>query len=265
MTNKDVFWEKDARGVATITINRPEKNNAYNGAVVDGLASAVVEAAADEDVRLLLFRGEGKHFQAGADLNWLKQTSQGTAQENFDVSYKLGQAVDFLNNLSKPTMALVQGACIGGGTGILAACDVVIAADNAIFAISETRWGLMAAPIIPHLNEAMGSRHVRRYAMSCEKFDAKRAQELGLVHEVCALEDMETTAANVIDGFLKSAPEALADTKSVIMDACGLNLSSSDVRALADIHARKRQSWEAAEGIASFIEKRDPQWYPSSS
>ena len=214
-----VLCEIDARGVATVRLNRPHRNNAYNGEMLQALVDGMAALEADASVRVIVLRGNGPHFQAGADLSWLKQINQGDAQANLAASRLTGQAVRVLNESSKPTVALVHGSCVGGGTGVVAACDVVIAEETANFAISEARWGLAATIIFPQLNEAIGLRNVRRFALTCERFDAARAMAMGLVHEVCAPGSLDAAARPVIDGLLQSAPGAIAVSKRSAMSA----------------------------------------------
>jgi methylglutaconyl-CoA hydratase len=195
MSSSPVLWQLDPRGVATITFNRPEVNNAYN------------------------------------------------------------------DELPVPTVALVQGACFGGGTGIVAACDVVIAADNARFSIAETRWGLIASIIIPQLADAIGVRQVRRYAQTGERFDAHEGRRIGLVHEAVPLGDLEAAGARVVDHLLQNAPDANVQTKAVALECAWGKMSDETFDRLVSQHAAKRQSQEAAEGLASFAEKRPARWY----
>ena len=181
----------DARGIATVTLNRPEVGNAYNGAMIEGLLRAMDDLLAKGgDIRVVVLKGNGRHFQAGADLKWIREVSSASAAENERVSRATAEAVDRLNRLPVPTVALVQGGCFGGGTGMVAACDVVIAADNAVFSIAEVRWGLTAAIIIPQLSDAISARQLRRYALTCERFDAAEAQRIGLVHHVVPLDQL---------------------------------------------------------------------------
>ena len=262
MSEEVVLLNVDARGVATVTINRPAVNNASNSAVIAGLTACVGAAAADPKVRVIVIRGNGRHFQAGADLKWLKEMGQLSPDENVAVSKATYDAVQGLTTVMKPTVALVHGGCFGGGTGIVAACDIVIASEDAIFAITEARWGVMAGIIVPHLNAAIGPRNVRRYALTCERFGPARALELGLIHQVCPTGDLDAAAAPVIDQLLMSAPEALAQSKYRTLNEAGLLLDDAAGAALVAEHALKRQSAEAVEGLASFAEKRDPAWYP---
>ena len=155
-----------------------------------------------------------------------------------------------------PTVALVQGGCFGGGTGLIAACDVVIAADNAMFSIAEVRWGLTAAIIIPQLNDAIGVRQVRRYALTGERFDAAEARRIGLVHEVVPLAELEAAGERMVGHVLENGPEAIAQTKALTLQRAFGDLDDAAFTDLIERHARKRQSPEAAEGLASFAEKR---------
>lgn len=257
-----VLCETDRRGVATVTLNRPEVNNAYNGELIEGLIAAVNRVAGDPRVRVAVVRGAGRHFQAGADLKWIEEVSRADERTNREVSRRTAEAMRGLNELAKPTVALVQGACIGGGTGLVASCDIVIAERSATFAISEARWGLTAAIIFPQLVAAIGLRQVRRYALTCERIGAERAAAIGLVHEVCEPGALDAAAAPAIEGLLKAGPEALAASKRSAMRAAGALLPAAEFERLVEEHAARRRSAEAAEGLRSFAEKREARWYP---
>lgn len=261
MDDSPVLWEIDARGVATVTLNRPQVNNAYNEELVQGVLRAMDALGAQTSLRVVVLRGMGKHFQAGADLTWLQAVAGQSAQDNVVASRATAEAVHRLNNVPVPTVALVQGGCFGGGTGIISACDVVIAADNALFSIAETRWGLMAGIIIPQLNDAIGVRQVRRYALTGERFGADEARRIGLVHEVVPLAELEAAGAKVVDQLLQNAPEANAQTKAVAIEHAWGNMTTQGFNRLIEQHAAKRRSTEAAEGLASFRGKRPAAWY----
>jgi methylglutaconyl-CoA hydratase len=255
-----VLWALDQRGVATVTLNRPEVNNAYNGDLIQGLLNAMDALAAAPSLRAVVLKGNGRHFQAGADLKWIDTVRNASPAENVRVSRATAEAVQRLNQAPVPTVALVQGGCFGGGTGIVAACDVVVAADNAIFSISEVRWGLTAAIIIPQLNDAMGVRQVRRYALTGERFGAEEARRIGLVHEVVPLAELEAAGARIVGPLLENGPEALKQTKAHVLASAFADLDEPSFAALVDAHAAKRQSTEASEGLASFAEKRAARW-----
>ncbi len=262
MNQDPVLWKLDPRGVATVTLNRPEVNNAYDAGLLDGIMAAMDALGAQPSLRVVVLAGAGRHFQAGADLGWLQWVAQGSPEDNLDASRLTARAVQRLNALPVPTVALVQGACFGGGTGIVAACDVAIAADNAQFSIAETRWGLMAGIIIPQLADAIGARQIRRYALTGERFDAHEARRIGLVHEVVAAGSLAEAGARVVDQLLRNAPQANAQTKALALEHAWGDVPHQVFERLVAQHAARRQSAEATEGFASFREKRPASWYP---
>jgi methylglutaconyl-CoA hydratase len=262
MSTNPVLWDLDERGVATVTLNRPEVNNAYDAGLIQGVLSAMEELGKQPRLRVVVLKGNGKHFQAGADLKWINAVRPQSPEANEAVSQATFEAVQRLNLLPIPTVALVQGGCFGGGTGVISACDVVIAADNAMFSITEVRWGLTAAIIIPQLCDAIGVRQVRRYALTGERFGAQDARRIGLVHEVVPLADLETAGAQVVEQLLANAPDALAETKALAMESAfgGMGIEDAAYARLIRMHAAKRQTREASEGLASFAEKRAANW-----
>jgi|SRR5215470_14304849 len=169
-----VLWRVDKRGVAEVTLNRPQVYNAYNGDMIAALLAAF-DTLARESARVIVITGKGRNFQAGADVKWLDAVRRSPPQDNLRASRMTAEAIRRLNVLPIPTVALVQGVCFGGGTGLIAACDIVIAADDAVFSIAEVRIGVAGTIIIPQLNDAIGVRQVRRYALSAERFDAREA------------------------------------------------------------------------------------------
>lgn len=262
-----VLWSLDERGVATVTLNRPDVNNAYDAGLIQGLLAAMDDLGSKPSLRVVVLKGNGKHFQAGADLKWINDVRPKSPAENEAVSRATFEAVQRLNTLPVPTVALVQGGCFGGGTGVISACDVVIAADNAIFSITEVRWGLTAAIIIPQLCDAIGVRQVRRYALTAERFGADEARRIGLVHEVVPLADLEKAGVKVVDQLLANGPQALAETKALAMESSFGGMSADDAAyaRLVRMHAEKRQTREAGEGLASFAEKRPANWTVSET
>ena len=259
--NNAVLCELDQRGVATLTLNRPEVNNAYNGDMLNGMHEAMDHLATQSGLRIVVLQGQGKHFQAGADLTWISSVGKTNPSGNEKASRLTAEAVRRLNELSIPTIALVKGACIGGGTGIISACDIVIASENAMFGISEARWGLVAGIIFPQLVQAIGTRNLRRYALTCEKFGAHIAKEIGLVHEVCPDDKLQEVSHKVIDAILMNGPQAVSISKVRILEVAQALLADDLFDVLVKEHAQVRQSAEAAEGTASFKEKRQPNWY----
>src|SRR5215212_11917831 len=256
-----VLWNIDARGVAIVTLNRPEVNNAYDGAMIEGLLAALDALGGAKGLRAVVLKGNGKHFQAGADLKWINGVRKSSPEENLRVSRATAEAVQRLNVAPVPTVALVHGGCFGGGTGMIAACDIVLAADNAVFSIAEVRWGLHASIIIPQLADAIGVRQLRRYALTGERFDAQEAVRIGLAHQVVPLAELESEGARIVGHLLSNGPKAIAQTKAWIVKSAWADLDEKGVTALVESHAKKRQSAEAAEGLASFAEKRAGRWH----
>jgi methylglutaconyl-CoA hydratase len=259
-TSGPVLWSVDDRGVARVVLNRPQVNNAYDGALIEGLLAALDALAQVTNPRAVVVTGNGRHFQAGADLGWIDAVRQASAEENIRVSRATALAVRRLNAAPVPTVALVQGGCFGGGTGIVAACDVVIAADDAMFSIAEVRWGLTAAIIIPQLNDAIGVRQLRRYALTGERFNAAEARRIGLVHEVVPSAGLAAAGERIIDHLLANGPEAIRQTKAHALAFAWGDVDDVTFGSLVEAHAAKRRSGEAAEGLASFAEKRAARW-----
>ena len=225
MSENIVLTSVNDRGIAEVILNRPQRNNAYNGDMIIELIKSFESLYKNNSVRVVLIKGNGKHFQAGADLQWLKEIGNLSQKENIEVSRKTASAIQGLTKFPKPTIALIHGGCFGGGTGIAAAADIVIASEDAIFSISEAKWGVMAGIIIPHLNASIGVRNVRRYALTSERFNASHAKEMGLVHQVCRTGDLENAVKPVIEDLLMCAPDALEATKRRTLIESGLMLS----------------------------------------
>ena len=251
------------RGVATVTIDRPERNNAYNGQMIGELLDGVGKLSTNDKVRLVVIRGNGRHFQAGADLAWIQSVRAQDLAHNLEVSRRTTEAVHGLTRLGKPTIALVHGGCFGGGTGIVSACDIVLADRSAIFSITEARWGLIATPIVPQLLSRIGPGRLRRYALTCERFSADRAMEIGLIDEVCDPGGLDDLAAPIIEALLHCPPDALAQTKDAILRYAGMHYSDAELDDMVSPHGMKRLDAEADEGLKSFLEKREPAWYPA--
>ncbi len=258
-----VLCSVDGRGVARVTLNRPEVYNAYNGEMIAALLAAY-DALAEKNLRVVVIAGAGKNFQAGADINWLDGVRRSSPEENLRASRATAEAIQRLNLLPVPTVALVQGACFGGGTGIIAACDIVIAADNAGFSIAEVRVGVAGTIIVPQLNDAIGLRQMRRYALTGERFDAQEARRIGLVHKVVPLAELEAAGERMVGHLLASGPEAIAQTKIAGLRFAWSDLDDKTFGELVESHSARRQSAEAAEGLGAFREKRSPRWAPKT-
>lgn len=261
MTQSPVLLSVDQRGVATVTLNRPEVGNAYNEAMLDGLISGLTTLAADPVVRCLVIRGAGKHFQAGADIRWLGEVAHYPPAENYAASVATTRAMQLLNEFPKPTIALVHGACFGGGVGIVCCVDVAFATPDSQFGITEIRVGVAPTPISTHMVNAIGLRHTRRYALTGERFGAEEAARIGLVHEVVSADSMETKLAAVVDAIFLGSPTGISMTKSSFLGANDLLLDERQISMLAHEGWTQRASAEGLEGTTAFREKRTPSWY----
>jgi len=261
--NGAVLCDVDTRGVVTVTLNRPTVNNAYNEDMILGLHQAMDLLPTLPGARVIVIQGNGRHFQAGADLAWISSVAPKSPEENERVSRLTGEAIRRLDTLPIPTVALIHGGCFGGGTGLASVCDIVVAADNAIFAITEARWGLIAGIILPQLCKAMGVRNVRRYALTCERFGPDVALRMGFVHEVCKAEELRATGERIVDGLLMNSPSAVSATKLRTLAVSDSLLDDDLFADLVREHSELRQKSDAAEGTASFLEKRLPSWYPA--
>ena len=264
MSEGVVLTSVNSRGIAEVILNRPERNNAYNGTMIDELIESFTSLHNNDDVRVVLIRGNGKHFQGGADLEWLKEIGKLNKEENIEVSRKTASAIKGLTEFPKPTIAMIHGGCFGGGTGIAAAADIVVASEDAIFSIAEARWGVMAGIIIPHLNASIGVRNVRRYALTCERFNAHEAKNIGLVHQICKTGELNDAVKSIIESLLMCAPIALEMTKKRALIESGLILSDDKFEELILEHSQKRMTSEATEGLNSFLEKRVASWYQNN-
>jgi methylglutaconyl-CoA hydratase len=251
----------DTGGVATVTLNRPEVGNAYNAAMLDGLIDGLTALAGDPAVRCLVIRGAGKHFQAGADIRWLGEVAAYPPAENYAASIATTRAMQLLNEFPKPTIALVHGACFGGGVGIVCCVDVAFATPDSQFGITEIRVGVAPTPISTHMVNAIGLRHTRRYALTGERFDAREAERIGLVHEIISEDETETKLTAVLDAILLGSPTAIAMTKRSFLGANNLLLDDRQVSMLAHEGWTQRHSPEGHEGTTAFREKRKPSWY----
>ena len=184
MAKNAIIFNLDNQGIATITLNRPEIHNAFDDAIISELNLVLDKIESDSSIRVVVLRAEGKSFSAGADLRWMRRMADYTSAENKADAMQLAALMDKLNHLNKPTIARVQGAAFGGGVGLVACCDIVVASDRALFCLSEVRLGLIPAVISPYVVAAIGERASRRYFMTAERFKAEEALRLELVHEV---------------------------------------------------------------------------------
>jgi methylglutaconyl-CoA hydratase len=259
-----VLLDADSRGVATVTLNRPELHNALNGEVIDRLADIWDDLDKQDGVRAVVLRANGRSFCAGADLNWMKAAQLYTYDQNLEDATALAEMLNALHCLSKPTIALVHGHCFAGGLGLVSACDIVVAQRGVQFALTETKLGLLPATISPYVLAAIGPRQAKRYFLTAERFDADQAQRIGLVHELAAdAAGLQEALDRLLGHLLAAAPGAIAETKSLIDDVAFEPIDEVVIEDTARRIAERRVSEEGREGLASFLEKRQPAWVRS--
>ena len=246
--------------IATIWMNRPAVLNAFDEQLIAELAAACAELDADASVRVVILAGRGKHFSAGADLNWMKRAAQFSHEQNVEDARKFANMLRTLSEMSKPTIARVQGAALGGGTGLTAACDMAIASSDAVFSTSEVKFGIIPSAISPYVLRAIGPRHALRYFQSAERINAERALAIGLVGEVVALAELDASIAKLVDALLQGGPQAQKSAKELIVAVNGKTIDTNISEETAQRIAHQRATAEAKDGIAAFLEKRSPNW-----
>ena len=253
----DLLQTIDGRGVATLMLNRPDRHNAFDDALIAALTQALAALGARADVRAVVLTGAGRSFCAGADLEWMRRCARYDMAANLADAAALVRLMHTLDRLPKPTVAVVDGAAYGGGVGLAACCDIVLATDRARFCLSEVRLGIIPAAISPYVVRAIGPRHARRYFITAEVIGAAQAQAIGLVHEVAALDALPATLAAVLDALLLGAPEAQAAAKDLVFLCQGdADVGDETARRIAE----RRASAEGQEGLGAFLDKRKPAW-----
>lgn len=251
----------DADGVATLTLNRPDKRNALDYELISLMRDALEALNGRADVRVITIEGAGEHFCAGGDIGSMKSVAQRSMSANEQDALALARMLYALDTVAKPTIAVAKGVAFGGGVGLLACCDIVVAHDDASFCLSEVRLGLLPAIVGPFLIRAIGLRQLRRYALTAERFTAAEAQTLGLVHCVAPSLDVGVARAAIVDELLRGAPGAQADVKSFFEECHGQGVNAELMREAAHRLAARRSSAEAQEGLRAFLEKRAPNWF----
>lgn len=261
MTNLSVIVEQDADGIAWVTLNRPEVHNAFDENMIRELRDVFQALEEDNHCRVVVLKGAGKSFSAGADLEWMKRASDFSHNENLADAEYLAGMLSSLYSLNKLTIACVRGVAMGGGLGLVSCCDLVIADINTTFALSEVKIGLIPATISPYVLAAMGGRNARRYFQTGERFKGQRAYDLGLVHELTTTEDeMAAQLKIMLDHVRANGPYAMREAKRLILDFEGQPLNAQMMEESAERIAAIRARPEAKEGLTAFLEKRKPKW-----
>jgi len=247
-------------GVARLALDRPALHNAFDEHLIAALTAALRRVEADERVRVVLLAGEGRSFSAGGDLNWMRRMAGYSAAENEADARRLAALMQTLDGLAKPTVARVQGSAFGGGVGLVACCDIAIAAEAAQFALTEVRLGLVPAVISPYVVAAIGARAARRYFLTGERFGAAEALRLGLVHQVVPADGLDAAVAAVLATLADGGPQAQRDAKALVAAVAGRPIDAGLVEDMVRRIAVIRAGAEGREGVAAFLEKRPPAW-----
>ena len=246
--------------LATVTLNRPDLRNAFNESAIAELALAFDELGRNELVRAVVLAANGPAFCAGADLNWMKKMAGYSHEENAADAARLADMLRTIYLCPKPVVAKVQGDCYAGGMGLVAACDIVVAAEGVNFCLSEVKLGLIPATISPYVIKAMGEQAARRYFLTAERFDAQAALRMGFAHEVVAAENLDATVAGIVKALVSNSPHAVAEAKTLVREVVGQPVTEALLADTAERIAVIRASTEGREGVASFLEKRKPAW-----
>lgn len=246
--------------VATITLNRPDKRNAFNDDVIRELTEVFAFCGEQSDVRAVVLAANGKAFCAGADLNWMRVMADYTRDENLADADKLAQMLATIYHCPKPTVAAIQGDVYAGGMGLVAACDIAIAVKNANFCLSEVKLGLIPATISPYVIRAMGARAAHRYFLTAEVFDAKEAKKIGFIHERVDEEEFAQTIERIVKSLVNNSPNAVKVCKKLVQDVAFVEINDDLVKQTVAGIADIRASDEGKEGVQSFLQKRKPNW-----
>lgn len=246
--------------IVTVTLNRPDKRNAFNDDVIAELDEVFTRLGQDDAVRAIVLTGTGKAFCAGADLNWMRAMADYSREENLADADKLAQMLKTIYTCPKPTVAAIQGDVYAGGIGLVAVCDIAIAVETANFCLSEVRLGLAPATISPYVIKAMGARASHRYFLTAEVFDAVEAQRIGLIHEAVAADKLDDAVAKLTKKLVNNSPNAVKTCKALIQNVAEKEIDDALIQQTVEGIADIRASDEGKEGVQSFLQKRKPNW-----
>lgn len=259
-TNEAVLFEVNNVGVATVTLNTPDKHNAFDDVIIETLKRLFIDIAKRNDIRIVILAANGKSFSAGADLAWMKRMASYGYEENVSDANNLAKMLQALNFLPQTTIAKVQGAAYGGAVGLASCCDIVIASDRASFCLSEVKLGLIPATISPYVVAAIGQKAARRYFQTAERFSANKAAFLGLVDEVTSSDELNSAINNMVSTLLANGPEAIKQAKQLALDVANQDVDDELLGITSERIAAIRVSEQGQEGLQAFFEKRQPQW-----
>ena len=253
-----------APGVAQVTMARPQVFNAFDELMIAELDQAFAQLVADDSVRVIVLAGEGKHFSAGADLQWMKRASEATREWNLEDSRRFAGVYQRIEACPKPTVARIQGAALGGGVGLACACDIAIAADNASFSVSEAKFGILPSVIGPYVTNAVGKRQAKRLALTTTRIGAAEALAIGLVQELTTLEGLDAAVDKTVGELLVGGPNAQREIKQLFAQLHVGPITDEVVELTAQTISRVRGTDEAKEGFAAFLAKRPAAWIPGA-
>lgn len=252
-------------GIAILTLNKAEINNAFDDEIISLLIMALDDCRLNDDVKVIQLRGAGKHFSAGADLNWMRRMAKLDYSANQEDAGQIARLMSTLYQLEKPTIAIIQGASYGGAVGLIACCDFAIANENSTFCLSEVKIGLAPAVISPYVIKAIGERQARRYFISGEVIDSKKAEAINLIHERLTTEAIEEYVTKLSQQLLNNAPNAMGICKSLVQKVSSEKLNDTVHQYTRDLIAQVRVSAEGQEGLSAFLEKRPANWIKAVS
>ncbi len=258
MTDHVLYATHD--GVATITLNRPDVHNAFDEKLIGDLTERFRDAGTDPAVRVVVLRGAGKSFCAGGDLGWMRRMADYSFEQNVEDAARLGTLLATINTCPKPTIALVHGNAFGGGVGLSACWDIGVAEETAQFSLSEVRIGIIPSIILPYVITAIGERQARRYCLTAERFDGKRAADIGFAHEVVPAGGLDSMADKINTALKEGAPGAQARGKQLILDIAKKPIDAAVIELTVTQIAEARAGAEGKEGLSAFLSKSEPSW-----
>lgn len=244
--------------MVTVTLNRPEVHNAFNEAAIGEITDCFERIGRDEEVRLVVVSGAGKSFCAGGDLNWMQKSVKFTKKQNLEDAKRLSGMLHAVNDCPKPVVARVQGNALGGGCGLVAACDIAVAADGAQFGFTEVKLGIVPAAIGPFAVRKIGESQARHHFLLGNRFGALEARHIGLVHYVVAPDQLDAKVAEVVNGLRSSGPKAMGEAKALVREM--IDRPGTADKVCVETIARLRVGAEGQEGLHAFLEKRKPRW-----
>lgn len=262
---KTISIDKYSNGVWQISMDRAEVFNAFNETMINELSEAFDRLIADQQVRVIVLSGRGKHFSAGADLQWMKQASEASVEWNLNDARKFADMLSKIDTCPKPTVARVQGVALGGGTGLVCACDIAVAADNAGFSVSEAKFGILPSVIGPYVINAVGKRQARNLALTTTRIDAQEAHRIGLVQKVTSLDTLDTEVDTVLQELLAGGPNAQHEIKQLFAQLKAGPVTDEVKELTAQTISRVRSTEEAKEGFNAFLDKRPASWIPQNN